>query len=627
MVAPLKLKRQKILSKSSSAIFAPDNQVARVLVNTPLSHLEDIYDYYIPIELSQLVIPGSVVKIEFGNNKTNGVVLERISNESKKLKPIEAVLGWPGMLDLSVIEHLQKIQSRFGGNLWSLIDSYLPPIPKKFVEIDEKLMEFKSSIEKSNLSAAIDTKDHQKLKENSGLRFSISQPIGFEPFETLLDLIELRSQLGQVLVLASDFREFDFLAKKLNSKYTDHLVLNDSRYKKSERFNNFQKIIKLKPRVILGNRGSAFFPLGENSSVIVINDNDRSHYELRSPGWNTRDVSLLRDASTSLFFFNSSPSFEIQRLIDLNWIKKLEIKSASDLNYVVTNGRDSFIPTIKKAIQKGDVLVSVAAKGYANVFLCSKCRSMANCKCGGKLQIKSANSSPICYLCDKEFKDWRCEFCNDAKPFVISKGLDRTAEEIARSIPGAPVRKIFNDHDDFSKSHENQVIVSSRGCEPIINYSAVILLDGEQLYNQPTLRSEELLKHNWFELMSRVIDKGYLYISLANNHPMTQQMLLKQTSSSNSLQARKISRLPPFFRTCEIRGEEKAISTFAENLKKSERYLVAGPTSTQDGGAKIIVRIDIESAADFVGEMQDVVKIQLLKGKPVFAYRFDQYDI
>ena len=627
MVAPLKLKRQKILSKSSKALFTSENQVAKVLVNTPLSHLEDIYDYYIPIDLSESVIPGSVVKVEFGNFKTEGLVLERVSSENKKLKPIEAVLGWPAMVDLEVIDHLKKVQERFGGSLWSLIDSYLPPIPKKIIEINEESSGFNEAIQDSNLSKALDLSDYKKLKNDSGLRFSISQPNGFKPFETLLDLIVLRSQLGQVLVLASDFREFDFLANELKLRYTDNLAMNDSRNSKSERFHNFQRIIQIKPRVILGNRGSAFLPLGENSSVFVINDNDRSHYELRSPGWNTRDVTLLRDIGTSLFFFNSAPSFEIQRLIDLNWIQKLEINSPAHLNYVVTNGRDSFIPTIKKAIQKGSVLVSVAAKGYANVFLCSKCRSLANCNCGGKLQIKSANSSPVCYLCDKEFKDWRCGFCGDPKPFVIAKGLDRTAEEIAKSIPGAKVRKIFSDQDDFIQSTENQVIVSSRGCEPMINYSAVILLDGEQIYNQPTLRSEELVKHHWFELMSRVIDQGFIYISLANNHPLTQQMLLKQTSSATSLQARKESRLPPFFRTCEIWGEGKAISTFAENLKKSEKYLVSGPISSKDGRSKIIVRVEIENASDFVSQMQDIVKMQLLKGKPVFEFRFDQYDI
>jgi primosomal protein N' len=159
------------------------------------------------------------------------------------------------------------------------------------------------------------------------------------------------------------------------------------------------------------------------------------------------------------------------------------------------------------------------------------------------------------------------------------------------------------------------------------NYSAVILLDGEQIYNQPTLRSEELIKHNWFELMSRVSDEGYLYISLENNHPLTQQMLLKQTSSPNSLNARRESRLPPYFRTCEVWGDVKAISIFAENLRKSENYLVSGPSNIKDGRAKIIVRIDIQTAGDFVNEMQDVVKMQLLKGKPVFEFRFDQYDI
>ena len=465
------------------------------------------------------------------------------------------------------------------------------------------------------------------MQSKDGLRYSVNQPAGFKPFEILFDLIAARSQLGQVLVLASDFREFDFLAKELLMRFPGDLMLNDSRSGKGERFHNFQIISRNRPKVILGNRGSVFTPLLAGSSIFIINDNDPSHYEIRSPGWNTRDVSLLRSADTSLFFFNAAPSFEIQRLLDLNWVSNLSIRSGSKLNFITTDGRDSYISVIKKALNKGNVLVSVAAKGYANVFLCSKCRSVANCKCGGKLRIKNANSNPSCYLCEQIYNDWRCEFCGDVRTFVISKGLDRTAEEIARAIPGANVCRVFAEKEFAESSEHNQVIVSSRGCEPFINYSGVILLDGEQIFNQPTLRAEEMIKQNWFDLTSRVIDDGFVYISLVNHHPLTQQMLIRQSASPASLLARKESRLPPFFRVCEIKGESKSLSTFAENLRLSDKYIVSGPTIQKDGKSRIVVRVEVDHASDFVDQMFDVVKMQFAKSKAIFEYRFDQYDL
>jgi hypothetical protein len=62
------------------------------------------------------------------------LVLERVNQSTTKLKFIEGVIGWPGMINLEVIEHMKRVQDRFGGSLFNLIDSYLPAVPKKISE-------------------------------------------------------------------------------------------------------------------------------------------------------------------------------------------------------------------------------------------------------------------------------------------------------------------------------------------------------------------------------------------------------------------------------------------------------------------------------------------------------------
>lgn len=627
MVAPLKLTRQKFVAKRKSfGEIAEENSIAKVLVHTPVSYLEDIYDYWIPKEISDLVIPGSVVKIGFGKVITEGVVLERVNKEIKNLKPIEGVIGWPGMINSVVIAHLKKVQARFGGNLWSLFNSYLPPIPKKISWDSETISNLILHPKEVNINL-FNKAELTRLQNEHGLRYSINQPGGLQPFETLFELIKMRSKLGQVLVITSDFREFDFLSTQMQKIFGSDLNLYDSRNGKTQRFKEFQKINSDNPRIILGNRSSAFTYLKENSSVFVINDEDPSHYEIRSPGWNSRDVTLLRSADTSLFFYSATPSFEIQRLIDLKWINKLQVNSKVDINFSVSDGLDSYIPVIKKALQRGNVLVSVATKGYANIFLCSKCRNIAGCKCGGKLRISSSGSAPSCYLCHEEQKNWHCTLCGESKPYVISKGLDRRAEEIARAIPSATVIKFSADHEPKIENEKGQIFVSSRGCEPLVNYAGLILLDGERLFNQPTLRAEESLKHNWFDLLSRVIDGGYVYVSLLNNHPLTQQMLQKRADNSTQNNLRKESRLPPFYRFCEVVGTEGALATFAANIGKDPKFVISGPIVMKDKKTKLIIRVDVDHGSKLVEIMQDVVKLQALKGKPLFDYRFDKYEL
>jgi primosomal protein N' len=160
----------------------------------------------------------------------------------------------------------------------------------------------------------------------------------------------------------------------------------------------------------------------------------------------------------------------------------------------------------------------------------------------------------------------------------------------------------------------------------MINYAGVILLDGERLFNQPTLRAEETLKQSWFDLISRVIDGGYVYISLTNNHPLTQQILLRRESNSSALTSRKESRLPPFYRFCEVSGGTSAISTFAQNMRKLEKFILSGPIPIERDKAKLVIRVKVEYGSELVEIMKDVVKMQALKGQPLFDYKFDKYE-
>jgi hypothetical protein len=74
-------------------------------------------------------------------------------------------------------------------------------------------------------------------------------------------------------------------------------------------------------------------------------------------------------------------------------------------------------------------------------------------------------------------------------------------------------------------------------------------------------------------------------------------------------------------------GESRAIETFAENLKNQSKYIVSGPLIHKDQKRRLIIRARIEDAPELVTQMQDIVKLQLIKGRSPFEYRFDQYDI
>jgi len=316
-------------------------------------------------------------------------------------------------------------------------------------------------------------------------------------------------------------------------------------------------------------------------------------------------------------------------LVSIGWMESRRYKRAIKHNYLTIDKSDSYIPQLKHAISKGNVLVSVAEKGYANLFLCTRCRNSARCECGGKLQINLDRKVPQCYLCQKNFTDWRCLYCADNRPYVISKGIDRTAEEIGRALSKTSILISSGSKQIEVVPSGRHVVISTPGSEPLGEFAGVFLLDGERIFNRPTLRSEELAGFLWWNLIGKASLNAEIFLSLPNNHPLIQSILRRDPSylASHQLVERKNAKMPPYFRIASVEGDSIDISKFAENLRSSTNYEITGPMLLNKTVSRLIIRATLERGSELVDLLDDVVKIQSIKGKGIFKIRFDQFDI
>ena len=86
MVSPLKLKRQKSPRKKLEKFN--ENQLSgllvEVLVETPVSYLEQTYTYAVPADLVETAIVGSLVKVEYGHTITKGLILRFVEEKERK---------------------------------------------------------------------------------------------------------------------------------------------------------------------------------------------------------------------------------------------------------------------------------------------------------------------------------------------------------------------------------------------------------------------------------------------------------------------------------------------------------------------------------------------------------------
>lgn len=634
MAAPLKLKRQSVAKAPQKLPNVSKNlPIASVLVDTPVSSLEGIYDYLVPEIFDESAVTGTKVLVEFGSGKAEGLVVGRKdkSDQTQKLKPILDLTSPSGMVSETVISHIEMVRNRFGGSFWTVLNSAVPSRVAK----EEKLINSAASTNESisfdspELRELIGRADFGQLLSKQRLKWGINFPIATDPNWFLLEIVKLRAQVSQILLIVPDEKDISTLSAVLANHFGDQIIELGSHLSKSFRYRNFLKTRYMTPKVIISTRSGVFAPLEKNATVIVLSDLDSSHYELHSPGWNTRDVTLLRDHFTSLIFISPSHSLEIARLIEIGWLEKKLYKQKNTQRFLTNENGNSYVSSIKKGISNGNVLVSVSEKGYANLFLCSKCRNTANCECGGKLQIDGSKKIPKCYLCQTEYKNWKCSFCADNRPFVIAKGIERTAEEIGRAIPKIAILVSSGNKQISSVPSGRHIVVSTAGSEPNGVYSSIVMLDGEKIFNRPSLRAEELAKFHWFSLLSKASNSAEIFLSLPNHHPSV-QCLLRGDSLANAaseLSSRDKAKLPPFYRVAVVVGDKPEISKFAENLRNDKTYEITGPITIDSYQSKLLIRVKLAEGSLLVDLLDDVIKVQALKRRKIFSIRFDPFDL
>jgi len=620
-VKPLRLKTQRVAKKPAIAL---ENPVAQICVDTGVFHLPDTYDYLVPEDITDLVVPGVFVKVPFGKAEVMGYVQSRNTSQldPKSLKLINKIISPIPLLTEELIEIIDLTCQRYACKPWDVIRS---AIPARVAAAEKEYLGLtipKSSGNKPRL-------DHRATitKSVEGLALAINEILGnLESGQQLLLIVPDERDIKQLLTFKLDIEP----------------VLLTSDIPKSDRYGNYLKTRFSQSRFIIGTRSAIFTPLASNSIILIFNDADESMYEQRFPGWNVRDIAMLRSGEFSLHFIGASPSLEIVRLAELGWVRFKKSEKSSPQRRAIVHFADSGssdIALMKAGLKKGNVLVVMAETGYINAIACQKCRNQARCECGGKIYLPSKSSLLTCAICEKNSKEFDCSWCGGKTIRSISKGSSRIADEIAKAVPGYRVllSKGGSRIDDISDLTENVLVMASYGCEPVGNYSTVILRSLENLSNRVDLRSLELVRRLMFENLGRLNnDEGAaIYVDLASDNNLAQG-LLKNDVYANSLlelKERRNLNLPPFCRIALLQGDTSAIRELARNLDGNDLFdAVALQENFEDaagskGKSRLVLRCEISKSHEFSEFFRDLARYRGIKGLAPMQLRMDPFSI
>jgi primosomal protein N' (replication factor Y) len=627
---PLKLKRE--LARVGTQPVADELPIARLWVDTGVFHLDGYYDYLIPEKLASAVQVGVRVEVEFGSATHEAIVLERLheTHITTKLKLISKLISPHPIATQETLGLISQCAKRWAGTPYDFIRNAIPP---RVVAVEK---EFK-------LNA--DPKKDLSQSKNGGLRVFWSLPPSLAMGDLISDFLKKRIPVGQVLIVCSTERELLELASSLESVFPSESVVRlEASSSRGERYRSFLKMTCGQAKIGIGLRGSIFTPLEPESMIMVISESSEHLYEPRTPGWNARDVALLRSSHSTfeLVLVGSTPSLEVGRLIENNW---LTIASSRTKRNVVAQeqSQGSLLPSkvfsvIRKALDRGPVLALVPRKGYGNAVLCSKCRNIALCECGGRLKLDSKNVPPSCSLCLRKHHNWRCKFCQSGEIYLVARGIERYVEEIGRAFPNVPILNSSGDNIVDRIEFRHGIVISTPGAEPNCDegYSAVAILEGLHFLAGSDVRAGERVREQFFSAARLVSPNGTIFVALDPSHPLVASLTRWDALPliNRELMDQESAHLPPYFRFVSIEVDSKESTALHSGIVRSiqeqrlpQSVVVRGPFEVESGASRITLSAPIPDSPALVSFVQELQRRRSLSHKTLLRIRVDPYSL
>jgi primosomal protein N' (replication factor Y) len=618
-VRPLRLKSERVAKPTG--VIASEFNCAEVIVDSGVYHLDKSFSYLVPEAFTETCEIGTRVQVPFNGREVEGLVLRRVNAETTAgLKAISKVLTSFPVASEESINLILAVAQHWSAHPYDIIRSAIPP---RVASVDKKIWQFLPT----KVSTAKNTCEYFQF------------PPFENPYQVLARYVNGRGVRGTTLIVVPDSRA----VRRLFSIFPEAVLL-DSDLERTVRYENYLRAKYSAGNIVIGTRSAIFADIADLAEIIVVDEGSENYYEPRTPGWNVRDVSLIRSkmSRVPLVFCGFSPSVEVGLMLEQGEISyksseaRVAVTSFQPENGELLPGR--VIKEVKTALNHGPVLIIAPRKGYAQGVLCSKCRNLALCTCGGRF-IKNSESAPLeCSICAERNPDWACSWCQSKTQFLISRGSTRFAHEIGKAITGIPIASSEGDHILDDGAVKSGIVIATPGSAPFVigGYSAILFLEAESLLSQADMRAQERARQIFFSHSGLVSKSGKVFLVISHGHPIIGALSIWKPSLllQRDLRDREETSLPPYMAAIAMDCEVADSASFVKGLEQSrkdgripEMSRILGPSELKNGLHRVLILAPRESSAlltDFIHEFQ---RRRSAGGKSPVSMRIDPYSL
>ena len=508
--------------------------VARVLLDSPLPHLDRLFDYLVPPDLDGAAAVGTSVTVRFGGQDMRGWVWERgtTTTHPGRLASLRGVVSDLPLLTGATMALTEAVATRSAGVRSDVVRLAVPPRHASTESAERDRLAppprqwrppsaggwdayhgagFLDALAGGGTPRAVWT----ALPGRAGLVR--------EWTSLLADAVRAALASGRgALVVVATATHAETVATALKNELNraaarepedvrdEPVVVLTAEDGPARRYQAFLQVLLGFARVVVGTRAAAFAPVRNLGLAVVWDDGDNRLDERHAPYTHARTGLALRSGleGAGLLVAGHSRSVEAQGYVERGWAEELtavrslrraavarvQAPGAPEMGAEGASGM-ARIPSlahraVRAALVHGPVLVQVTRAGYAPVVACRRCGRVPRCPhCGGPLSMERAREI-TCRWCAREPAGWTCPACGGDQVRMRGSGSTRTGEELGRAFPGTPVvvsgaRESHGVIESVDASP--RLVVATPGAEPVADggYRAVLLLDGALLSGAP----------------------------------------------------------------------------------------------------------------------------------------------
>jgi primosomal protein N' (replication factor Y) (superfamily II helicase) len=623
--------------------LAETHPVARVLVDTPLAHLDRPFDYAVPTSLAEAARPGVRVKVRFAGKDLDGFVVERSSDtdHTGSLTPLRRVVGAEPVLRPAVAELVGVLAERYAGTRADVLRLAVPP---RHATTEKQSSPPEPPLTVDRSAAARAWADHpaaeaflSHLGANARPRAVWSAAPGADWPSLMAHAAAVTLAGGRgVLLCVPDQRDVARVdAALVKVVGDDHHVVLTAGAGPARRYREFLAVSRGTRRIVVGTRAAAFAPVHDLGLVAIWDDGDDLFAEPRAPYPHAREVLLTRAhlEGAAALVGGFSRSVEAQQLLTTGWAHELAVprdtlRAAVTVSVTGATDRDlerdplahaSRLPrqvydVLGAALETGPALVHTPRRGYAPSLACERCRTPARCDtCSGPMAVSGPAVPPRCRWCGAVDETWTCAACGHRGLRAPVVGERRTAEELGRAFPAVPVVASGGNNVVPAVAGRPALVVATPGAEPVADggYAAVAILDTWLALARTDLRTDEEALRRWLNAAGLIRPGGAVVVVGEPAHPAVQALVRWDPSGFADREAatRAEAHLPPASRLATMTGVPGAVDDALTLLDRPPGSELLGPVDLGGGESRVVVRVPRVSAGALsraLGEVQRV---------------------